>query len=136
MTAMNKDAIQAGKIEEVSVTVDQTLAASAVLITQNDVLPTNWKGRVLRIVVTNLDNAVRTLSFYSGDTTDRDRNLVKSITLANYATRVLEVEHPDKDQVAKWEVRTATEDVAIYALVDGVTTGILVEQFDWILDER
>lgn len=136
MTAMSKDAVQVGKIEEPSVVVDQTVAGSSVLITQSDVLPTNWKGRILRIVVTNQDNAVRTLSLYSGEDTDRNQTLVKQITLANYATRVLEVEHPEKDQISKWEVRTATEDVAIYGILDGVTTGVLVEQFDWVMDER
>lgn len=128
---MSADAIVAGKIPEDSVLVDQTAGANAVRLT-NSSLPLNWKGRVLRIVATNRDNAVRLLSIYSGDAADRDRNLKKSIVLTNYETRVFEVLFPEKDDVLQWKVATATQDTDLYGLLDAVTTGVLIESLEWI----
>jgi len=133
--AVSRDAVQAGKIEEPSITVDQTVGANAVNITQSGDLPNNWRGRILRIVATNLDNNVRQLSLYSGDTVTQNRTLLKTYSLSNYQTRIIEVIEPEKDQVGEWGVTTDDEDNRIYGLVDAVTNGVLIEEFHWIQEE-
>lgn len=128
---MSADAIVAGKIHEASVLVNQSVPADAVRLT-NSSLGTYWKGRVLRIVATNRDNAVRLLSIYSGHPADKDHTLLKQIQLSNYLTRPFEVLFPEKDEILKWQVTTAGEDTDLYALVDALTTGVLIESLEWV----
>lgn len=128
---MSEEAIAAGKIHEPDILVSAIAAGAANRLT-NHSLTNKWKGRVFRFIATNKDNAVRTLTIYSGIAATRNQTLVKEIQLSNYETRIFEVMHPEKDEIMKWGIVTDGEDTDLYAWLDAVTTGVLVESLEWI----
>jgi len=100
-------------------------AAPATAIT-TVTLPDGWTRRVVRLRITNLGNARRSITLYSGDAVDTDRTqLGAAISLSNYQT-ILMSEDDLKKMIKKFRA-ASSQNVNLYGIIDGGTDGIQVD---------